>query len=129
MLDHCRGKRSIHPWELDDEDSKAASATPTDGEAALEGSESLPTHSEAMRVSKMEPFGQSSRCENEAWVQRWRQRPTLRKLFHQMPADAADRGMQLIRDQIVVQSIAWGTLTTTILTVVFTLLPVGKFYQ
>ncbi|KAF1814972.1 hypothetical protein P152DRAFT_240440 [Eremomyces bilateralis CBS 781.70] len=126
--------RELKPWE-DAETVSLVSSTntnkrrsgrilpPDDEEATLAGS----IGRSMKRPKSMETFGTTNTYTDEAWIENFRKRSLMQKIFGPKTA-VQEQAIRIIQDRIVLQSQIWALLLTIVITVVFVVLPAGMFF-
>lgn len=129
MLHFTGNKREIRPWEsLEDLDEKAFK----DEEAANSDDGKLQDSAYEIKGGRrskwLDTFGtRNAEFEKEPWVQRWRNRPLIRKVW-EPTTRVYNEGIRIMQDRIIKQSQIWGLMGATVITVAVTALPSANLY-
>ncbi|KAI4176129.1 MAG: hypothetical protein LQ343_001173 [Gyalolechia ehrenbergii] len=124
---HCR---NLRPWEqfadsasLDsfDRDDEAALSTSTDDVYSMSNRGGL------KRGISMDTFGTSNSYEHELWVERYKKKPLLQRIFTKN-IWIQEETVRVLQDRIVVQSHLWSLIVTVPLTVGVVALPKVGLY-
>ncbi|KAK7514999.1 regulator of G protein-like protein [Phyllosticta citriasiana] len=135
---HRGHNRTLKPWEdldsstLDDEEATIASAGANSGATNVPTSPTSPTgfRPNGGRPSyspSFDAFGNRNSFGEEAWVDAYKHRPFVRKIFDH-ETWVQEESVRVVQDKIVRQSQAWSLLLTTVATIVFVAVPGGGFY-
>lgn len=114
---HGMHHRHLRPWELFVDD---------DGDATAESGSSTRGSTSTLKKSS-DWFGSSNSYEDEPWMVRYQRRNIMRKIFDR-EVWIQEPALRQIQDTIFVQAMLAALLTAGILTVVFLLVPGGKFF-
>lgn len=138
---HATGKvRNLRPWEDLDSDSEGTSSfsntMPDDEEATLALSDaqsfSKRSYAQSCATDKKRPrsfntFGSANTYLDEPWVQRYSQKPIMKKV-HEVSVWVQDDTLRLVQDKIIRGAQLWALIGTILITVFFTALPKGNLY-
>ena len=125
---HRLHSRNPKPWEATD-DRGLSPYLSDDDEATVASSDIYPSSKKSNWSIKMETFGCANEYGRESWVDTYHKKPLLRKIFDkQVSVKGQEKGLSFMQGKIMLQSEAWATLVTTILTVAFVALPKGNYF-
>jgi hypothetical protein len=133
LLHHNGNMRSIRPWEDLVNDNNGLPNSPElryveegkGGESRISQSESMSSH--ITKSKWLDTFGGRNEFENEDWIERWKNRPFIRRILEPTTKVYED-GIRILQETIVKQSQFWGLLGSTVMTVVVTAIPAGNYY-
>ena len=117
---HCR---ALRPWEQFSED---VSLTGFDGgpeeEANLSTDDVFSMASRSRSGVSLDTFGTSNSYSHELWVEKYKQKHLLKKIFTKS-IWVQEQAVRLLQDKIVKQSHAWALIISVILTALVVALP------
>ncbi|MCJ1471371.1 hypothetical protein MMC13_000010 [Lambiella insularis] len=132
--------RQLHPWELDPLPATLFHAPASAAHipyspstpSSLSYSPSSKTYDPesappSPSTERLAPFGPRNSFAHEAWVQRWRRRGVLRKIFARTTR-IRDEGLRVMQNKIVLQAELYGVLISVPLVVAVVACPRGGFY-
>ena len=129
--------RNLRPWEQDVDSeigdsrrhSDASTANHTVQMASRIGNHGNLDKSDAgsFRPSSLETFGPKNSFDYASWIEKYQQKPLLRKVFDQTTW-TQDETLRVLQDKIVFGANLWALITTIPLTVIFVAIPKGNFY-
>ncbi len=123
---HGMHHRQVRPWELFD--AAAAAAPPAGGEAGTDpDAAAAAVAAAAAKNCSFESFGSANSYEDEPWVNRYRKRNVVRKVFDR-EVWIQEPALRQIQDTIFVQGLLLALIATVVLTAVFVVLPSGGYF-
>ena len=125
---HRLHSRNLRPWEVSD-DTVLSPYLSDDDEATIASSGIYSNSTKTSWSIRMETFGCANQYGRESWVDTYHKKPLLRKIFDkQVSTKGQEKGLSFMQNKIVLQSEAWATLVTAVLTVGFVALPKGNYF-
>lgn len=125
VIVHSSHSRSLRPWEqFCDVESKGSLRTSSTLAAASTDEIHSPPPSSHRDIS-LDPFGTRNDFDHQPWVDRYRRKPLVRKIFAPT-VWVKDDTIRVLQDRIVLQSYLLGLLFTIPLTTMFVALPEFK---
>lgn len=128
--------RNLRPWEQD-VDSELGESRRNSFDSTHNRNVQMASrtdyHNEAketpsFRQSSMQPFGpRNNYIDNEAWVNKYKRKPLLKKVFERS-VWTQDEALRILQDKIVLGANLWGLILTILWTVIFVAFPKGNFY-
>ncbi|KAL8809895.1 MAG: hypothetical protein Q9223_007858 [Gallowayella weberi] len=123
VIVHTGHNRNLRPWEQFG-DGASLNSFDNDDEATLSTDDvySMSNRSGEKRGMFMDTFGTSNSYDHEPWVERYKKKPLLRRIF---PKNmwVQDETIRILQDRIVWQSHAWSAMISVPLTVLIVALP------
>lgn len=99
----------------------------TDSEPDGSVRDSASVHTQTAKSKWLDTFGSRNEFSQERWVQRWRQRPFIRRIM-EPTTKVQEEGVRIMQNKIVQQSQLWGLVGASILTICITALPKGNYF-
>lgn len=137
LLHHNGNMRSIRPWEDINDDSNdspdvitlRAEEEMVDRKGGSNPNSSVKSISSQTPKSKwLDTFGSKNEFGDEDWIKRWKNRPLIRRIL-EPTTKVHEQGIRIMQEKIVQQSQLWGLFGATIITLVVTAMPAGKYYR
>lgn len=122
--------RHLRPWEQFSNCGVGSDSMPDDSDqATLASSEtySMKQGSNRKRHFALEAFGTANSYGHEVWVEKYRAKMMVRKIFDSR-VWVQNESLRIMQDKVALQSFIWSALVTILLTILFTALPMGRYY-
>ncbi|KAL8708872.1 MAG: hypothetical protein Q9220_006328 [cf. Caloplaca sp. 1 TL-2023] len=132
VIIHTGHARALRPWEQFG-DGASLNSFDNDDEAALSTDDiySMSTPrgggGSLKRGISMDTFGTSNSFDHELWVDKYRKKPLLQRIFTKT-VWIQDETVRILQDRIVWQSHLWSGIVSAPLTVLMVAMPVGGYY-
>jgi hypothetical protein len=75
----------------------------------------------------METFGPKNSFDHTSWIEKYQEKPLLRRVFDQTTW-TQDEALRVLQEKIVLGANLWALIITIPLTVIFVAIPKGNFY-
>ena len=98
-----------------------------DDEAALSTDDVYGMSNRGKKGISMDTFGTSNSYDHELWVEKYKKKPLLQKIFCRQ-VWVQDETIRLLQDRIVLQSHIWSAIISVPLTVLIVALPKTGVY-
>ena len=123
VIIHTNHHRALRPWE---QFSDGASVSSFDGaaddEANISTDDVFSMTSRSKKGVSMETFGTSNSYSHELWVEKYKKKPLIQKIFTRS-IWVQDEAIRVLQDKIVMQSHIWALIVTVPLTAFIVALP------
>lgn len=128
VIIHTNHHRALRPWEqFDDGASVSNFDRAGEDEANLSTDDVFSMTSRTKKGISMDTFGTSNSFSHELWVEKYKSKPIMQKIFAKS-IWVQDETIRLLQDRIVMQSHIWAVLMTIPLTAFIVALPKGNYY-
>ena len=120
--------RHLRPWEQFSNEPTRSRGGESD-QTTLTGTD---TPSASMAIGKprrvaLEAFGTANSYGHEVWVEKYRAKMMIRKVFDST-VWVENESVRILQDRVALQAFLWSLIVTVPLTVLFTALPTGHYY-
>ncbi|KAI4210053.1 MAG: hypothetical protein LQ351_007043 [Letrouitia transgressa] len=122
VIVHSTHSRGLRPWEQFG-DAASLTSFDADDEATLSTDEVYSMSHRSKRAISMDTFGTSNSFDHELWVEKYKKKPLLQRIFTKQ-IWVQDETIRLLQDRIVIQSYIWSVMLTIPLTALIVALPV-----
>lgn len=130
LILYVKRHRHLRPWEQSSNDGwPSPMALDDSDDVTLTGSDvySMSQASGKKCHDALEAFGTANSYRHEAWVEKYRKKMMVRKVFDTR-VWVQNESVRLVQDKIALQGLIWSIIMTVPLTALFTALPKGSFY-
>lgn len=121
--------RHLRPWEQFHNELSSSRGGDSSDETTLNGTDT-PSASIAKSRSRrvvLEAFGTANSYGHEVWVEKYRAKMMIRKVFDST-VWVENEHVRILQDRVALQAFCWSAIVTLPLTVLFTALPIGHYY-
>ena len=126
VIIHTNHHRALRPWEqFNDGTSVTSFDAAADDETNVSTDDVFSMTSRSKECVPMETFGTSNSYSHESWVEKYKKKPLMQKIFTKS-IWVQDETIRVLQDKIVMQSHIWALALSVLLTVLLVALPKGN---
>lgn len=123
--------RHLRPWEQFSNCSVLSDAVSDDSDQVTLASSEAHSLKQGSGGRKrhfaLEAFGTANSYGHEVWVEKYRAKMMVRKVFDTR-VWVQNESLRIMQDKVALQAFVWSAMVTVLLTVLFTALPMGRYY-